>query len=62
MIGNDSFFRELTYTGRFFTAQEALEKGYVSYVTETKEDCLKKALEIANKIAEKSPVGIATIK
>jgi delta(3,5)-delta(2,4)-dienoyl-CoA isomerase len=50
-VGSDTFFRELAYTGRFFSAQEALKHGFVSDVTETKEDCLKKAIELAKEIA-----------
>ena len=34
----------------------------MSDVTETKEDCLKRAIELAKDIATKSPVGIATLK
>jgi len=34
----------------------------VSYVTETPEDCIQKALEIAALIATKTPVGINAIK
>ena len=51
VVGSDTFFRELAYTGRFFSAYEALKHGFVSEVTETKEDCLKKAIEIAKEIA-----------
>ncbi len=47
IIGSDSFFRELAYTGRFFTPEEALKHGFVSYVTETREACQAKAIELA---------------
>jgi delta(3,5)-delta(2,4)-dienoyl-CoA isomerase len=62
VCGSDSWFRDLAYTGRFFDSAEAHQQGYVSYVTETKEDCFKKAYEIAKTIAAKSPVGVATLK
>ena len=61
-MGSSTFFRELAYTGRFFGSEEALKHGYVSYVKETREDCLAKAVELAKNIALKSPVGIATLK
>ena len=62
VVGNDSWFRELVYTGRFFDANEALQQGFVSHVTNTKEECLKKAIDLAAAIAQKSPVGVATAK
>lgn len=62
VIGNNSFFRECAYTGRFFSAEEALQVGYVSYVTENKEACFEKAMQLAKEIASKSPVGIYTMK
>eukprot|EP00347_Sterkiella_histriomuscorum_P006371 403353016 len=62
VIGNQSFFRELAYTGRFFDAQEAQLNGFVSYVTDTQENCFKKAYELALTIASKSPVAINIIK
>jgi len=62
IVGNDSFFREIAYTGRFFTAEEALKNGLVSWVYKYKEEVLKKGKELANMIAEKSPVGIYGIK
>ena len=62
VVGSSTFFRELAFTGRFFGGDEALKHGYVSYVTDTLEDCLSKALELARNIASKSPVGMATLK
>jgi len=62
VIGNDSFLREMAFTGRFFSAEEALKQGLLSYVLANKEETLKKAFEIAEKIAEKTPVGIVGIK
>ena len=62
VVGSDSWFRELAYTGRFFGADEALKHGFVSYVSETKEESFKKAYELAKNIAQKSPVGVATLK
>jgi Delta3,5-Delta2,4-dienoyl-CoA isomerase len=58
VVGNDSWTRELAFTGRYFTAQEALERGYVSYVLPTQVEALSKAGEIASLVARKSPIAV----
>jgi delta(3,5)-delta(2,4)-dienoyl-CoA isomerase len=45
-----------------FRADEALARGFVSEVLPTKEDCLKRAIEMATLIASKSPVAVSTTK
>lgn len=62
IVGNQSFFRELAYTGRIFTAEEALNNGFVSKVFKNVEELHKGLLETAELIASKSPVGIWTLK
>jgi Delta3,5-Delta2,4-dienoyl-CoA isomerase len=62
VVGNDSWTRELAFTGRFFSAQEALKYGFVSDVFETKEKAMEKAMEIAKVIAAKSPVAVQGTK
>ena len=62
VVGNDSWTRELSYTARFFTAQEALEKGFLSKVVDTQEECLQEAIKLATFIATKSPVAVTTTK
>ena len=62
IVGNHSWSRELAFTARFFSGEEALSKGFVSYTLESKEDCFKKALEIAQIIAKKSPIAIDVTK
>jgi delta(3,5)-delta(2,4)-dienoyl-CoA isomerase len=62
VCGNDSFVREMALTGRYFTAPEALKHGYVSRVFDEREQMMRSALETAELIASKSPVGISTIK
>jgi len=37
IVGNDSWTRELAFTARFFSPEEALEKGFLSKVTDTPE-------------------------
>jgi Delta3,5-Delta2,4-dienoyl-CoA isomerase len=62
LVGNDSWTRELAFSGRFFSAKEALEKGYVSFVLRSREAAVGKALEIANVIASKSPIAVQGTK
>ena len=57
-----SFIRDYAYTGDAFNPQEALDCGLVNRVFETKEDCLKGALEMAKTIASKSPSAIYATK
>jgi len=37
IVGNDSWTRELAFTARFFSPEEALERGFLSKVTDTPE-------------------------
>jgi Delta3,5-Delta2,4-dienoyl-CoA isomerase len=62
VVGNDSWTRELAFSGRFFSASEALERGFVSYVLDTKEAAVNKAMEIARLLASKSPVAVQGTK
>lgn len=62
IVGNQSFFREIAYTGRNFSAAEALQSGFVSKVFKSQEELQKGLLETAQTIAEKSPVAIWTLK
>ena len=62
VVGNDSWTRELAYTARFFSPEEALEKGFLSKVTETPEQCLQEAIKLASFIAQKSPVAVSATK
>lgn len=61
-MGNDSWTRELALTGRVFSAREALERGFVSYVVENREEGVRRGVEIAKVIAEKSPVAVQGTK
>jgi len=62
IVANDSWTRELAMTGRFFSAEEALKHGFVSYVFGSKDESLAKAREIAKIIARKSPVAVQGTK
>lgn len=62
IVANDSWTREIAFTGRFFSAKEALERGFLSYVVESKESGVAKALEIAKVIASKSPIAVQGTK
>ena len=61
-MGNDSWTRELAYTARFFTAQECLERGFVSKIAEDADSCVAEAIKLATFIASKSPVAVSATK
>ena len=54
--------KELAYTGRRFSPEEALGWGFVNEVCEDAEAVLARAMELAGEIADKSPLAIAGIK
>jgi enoyl-CoA hydratase len=54
--------RELAYTGRKFSAQEAKAMGFVNQVFETQEELLAGVMDIAKQIAEQSPMAVAGCK
>lgn len=54
--------RELAYTGRRWTAQEAAQQGFVNRVLPDHQACLDAALAMAREIAAKSPLVIAGVK
>lgn len=58
VVGNDSWIRDVVYTARKITAEEALTFGLVSNVYGDKEDMLSNALKMAEDIASKSPVAV----
>lgn len=58
LINNQSRLRELIYTGRDFDAQEALQLGFVSSVHANKQAAVQEALDIAQRIAQQSPVAV----
>ena len=50
---------ELLLTGDLITADEALQLGFLNYVTD---DVMGKAMEIANKIAANGPIAVRAIR
>lgn len=63
ITGNHSLVRELTYTSRFFSAEEADKIGLVSKVVQGgRDEVTAAALELAKTIASKSPVAVAGAK
>jgi len=63
ITGNQSLVRELTYTGRSFSAIEAEKLGLVSKVVQGgRDEVVKEALDLAKLIANKSPVAVAGAK
>ncbi|CAI9730031.1 delta3,5-Delta2,4-dienoyl-CoA isomerase, mitochondrial [Octopus vulgaris] len=62
IIGNQSLVRELAYTARAITSDEARDVGLVSRVFDDKAQLIKAVLDIASVIAKKSPIAIQTTK
>lgn len=58
IVGNDSWIRELVFTGRDATAQESKENGLFSKIFNTHEELLQEAMKIAEIIAQRSPIAI----
>jgi delta(3,5)-delta(2,4)-dienoyl-CoA isomerase len=62
LVGNNSWLREMVYTGRNAGAKEARKNGMFSMVFDSYDETLKAALNLAQEIAEKSPVAIIGCK
>ena len=54
----EGIVKELAFTGRNFSSQEAKEYGFVNRLYESHEALIKGALEIANEIASNSPAAV----
>ena len=57
-VGNSSAVREWVYSGKKFSASEALSFGLISKSYRTREDMDKATLELASTIASKSPIAV----
>jgi len=58
----EGIVKELAYTGRRMSAQEAKDVGLVNHVYETQADMLAGVMEIAKEIASKAPLAIYRCK
>jgi enoyl-CoA hydratase len=58
----EAVVKELAYTGRRLSAEQARQIGLVNTVLETHEACVAHALETAREIASKSPLAVAGSK
>ena len=54
----EGIVKELAFTGRNFSAQEAKEYGFVNKLYESHDSLIEGALEIANEIASNSPAAV----
>ena len=62
VMGNDSLFRELVYTGRKLLCDEALKIGLISSIFVSKDEMIKFAIETCKVIASKSPIAMQASK
>jgi len=58
VVSNQSLYRELVYTARPFSADEALRLGLISRVFLDKNELIAGALRLAETIASKTPVAV----
>ena len=62
VVASESWARELAFTARYFTSEEANQRGFVSGVYEDVAALNTAALKLAQVITSKSPVAIYTTK
>jgi len=60
--GLTSFAKEVAFTARTFSAEEALKHGFVSSVFSDKDELVAEGLKMAKLIASKSPVAVQGTK
>ena len=58
----EGIVRELAYTGRRFSAAEALRYGLINAVFDTHETVINHALNVAREIADKAPLAVTGAK
>ncbi|VDO27545.1 unnamed protein product [Haemonchus placei] len=62
ICGNESWIREIAFTARHFSAEEALTFDLVSRVHNSYHDMMREVLALAKIIAQKSPVAVQGTK
>ena len=62
IIGSSSLVRELCLTARKFFSDEAKESGFVNRVFNDKEEMMEAALDLAERMAQMSPVAVQGTK
>ncbi|KAG5998732.1 hypothetical protein E4U52_005694 [Claviceps spartinae] len=62
IVGSTSWVKDVCLSARDFTAEEALQVGFVSAVHDDKDKAVEAALEMATRIADKSPVAVQGTK
>ncbi|KAI9167738.1 Delta(3,5)-Delta(2,4)-dienoyl-CoA isomerase [Paramyrothecium foliicola] len=62
IVGSTSWVKDVCLTARDFGAQEALSVGFVSRVLDDKAAAVQAGLELAARLAEKSPVAVQGTK
>lgn len=58
LVSNQSLLRELIYTGRDLSPEEAVNLGFVSRICDTKQLAIDEAFKTARLIASRSPVAV----
>ena len=61
-IVGEPWAKELCLTGRDFTGEEALEIGFITHLCDDKSALLQKAQELAQEIADNSPLAVQGVK
>ncbi|KHN96639.1 enoyl-CoA hydratase/isomerase family protein [Metarhizium album ARSEF 1941] len=62
IVGSTSWVKDVCLSARDFSAREALQVGFVSQVFEDKARTVQAALDMASRLAEKSPVAVQGTK
>ncbi|RCI09283.1 hypothetical protein L249_1495 [Ophiocordyceps polyrhachis-furcata BCC 54312] len=62
IVGSTTWVKEVCFTGREFSASEALDVGFVSRVLDDKASAVDAGLALAAVLAEKSPVALQGTK